>query len=263
MTQSTPTSATGLLTGYYEPELEVRLLPTQEFHAPILAKPEDERTLNLPREKLSAISSRVIAYGRPIDVFFLQIQGSGRLRFKDGQLLRAGYAANNGKPYKSIGKILIERGELSKDQASKDSIEDWMEKNGRKAARDLMNENPRYIFFAEQSLGQNKGPRGAMQVPLTAMGSMAVDPRYYPYGMPIWVETRLPQKGRDFRGKAQSILLMAQDTGNAIKGPMRGDIFFGSGDAAGARAGVMKHQGRWAVFLPKALALRNQSAPSS
>ncbi len=261
--QSTQTEIDGLLTGYYEPEIEVRLSPTQEFHAPILAKPKSLKVQNLPREKLTAISSRVIAYGRPIDVFFLQIQGSGRLRFKDGNIFRAAYAGNNGKAYKSIGKILVERGELTLEKASKDAIEDWMTRNGRKAARALMNENPRYIFFTEQKIEAGEGPRGAMRVPLTAMGSIAVDPRYHPYGVPIWLQTTLPQSGGDFRGKQQSILVMAQDTGNAIRGPLRADLFFGSGQAAGERAGVMKHRAQWSVFLPKALALKNGPKPIS
>ena len=102
-----------------------------------------------------------------------------------------------------------------------------------------------------------------MRVPLTAMGSLAVDPRYHPYGVPIWLDTTLPHKGGDFRGKKQTILVMAQDTGSAIRGPLRGDLFFGSGDAAGARAGVMKHRAVWSVFLPKALALKYAPAPSS
>jgi len=258
--QSTNTESDGLLTGYYEPEMDVRLSPDAEFNEPILAKPKSEAVQNLPRSKLSARSSRVIAYGRAIDVFFLQVQGSGRLRFKDGNVLRAAYAGNNGKGYKSIGKVLVERGELTLETASKQAIEDWMVRNGRAAARELMNQNPRYIFFTEQAIQGNEGPRGAMRVPLTAMSSIAVDPRYHPYGMPIWLQTTLPQQAGDFRGQPQSLLVMAQDTGNAIRGPLRGDLFFGSGEAAGARAGVMKHRAIWTVFLPKALALKNQAA---
>ncbi|MEP1230180.1 MAG: MltA domain-containing protein [Litorimonas sp.] len=261
--QSTDTERDGLLTGYYEPEMEVRLKPDAEFYEPILAKPANKDIQSLSRANLSARSSRVIAYGRPIDVFFLQIQGSGRIRYKNGTSLRAAYAGNNGKSYKSIGKVLVERGELTVQQASKQAIEDWMTRNGRKAARDLMNENPRYIFFTEQKIEGNEGPRGAMRVPLTAMGSLAVDPRYHPYGVPIWLETTLPQKGGDFRGTRQNILVMAQDTGSAIRGPLRGDLFFGSGEQAGARAGVMKHRAVWFVFLPKALALKNTPSPTS
>jgi len=142
---STPDAPDGLLTGYYEPEVEVRLQPDATFSEPILAKPATEAALKLPRAKVTAATSRIIAYGRPIDVFFLQIQGSGRLKYADGRILRAAYAANNGQAYRSIGGVLIARGELTKEQASKQSIADWMTRNGPQAARALMNENPRYI----------------------------------------------------------------------------------------------------------------------
>ena len=258
--QSTNNESDGLLTGYYEPEMDVRIAPDAEFSEPVLAAPKDETVKNLPRAELSARSSRVIAYGRPIDVFFLQVQGSGRLKFGNGYSLRAAYAGNNGKRYKSIGKVLVDRGALTLETASKQAIQDWMAANGPAATRELMNQNPRYIFFTEQKIAAGDGPRGAMRVPLTAMSSMAVDPRYHPYGLPIWLQTTLPKDGSDYRGQKQSVLVMAQDTGSAIRGPLRGDLFFGSGEEAGARAGVMKHRAAWTVFLPKALAQRNQIA---
>jgi len=149
----------------------------------------------------------LIAYGRPIDVFFLQIQGSGRLKYKNGRILRAAYAANNGQPYRSIGGVLIRRGELTREQA--------------------------------------------MRVPLTAMGAIAVDPRYHPYGSLFWLETTLPTRPGDYRGKGTGLLVAAQDTGSAIKGPLRADLFFGSGDKAGDLAGVQKHPVRWTLLLPK------------
>ena len=114
-----PDAADGLLTGYYEPEVEVRLTPSFEFSEPILAKPTNAAKLTLPRAQVNASTSRVIAYGRPIDVFFLQVQGSGRLKYSDGRILRAAYAANNGQAYRSIGAVLIARGELTRDTASK------------------------------------------------------------------------------------------------------------------------------------------------
>ncbi len=251
---TTPTAVDGLLTGYYEPEVDVRLSPTAEFSEPILAKPKSEAKTQLPRAEVNASTSRVIAYGRPIDVFFLQIQGSGRLKYADGRILRAAYAANNGQPYRSIGGVLIRRGELTRDTASKQSIADWMVRNGRKAARDLMNENPRYIYFTEQSINPGEGPQGAMRVPLTAMGAIAVDPRYHPYGSLAWLETTLPTAPGDYRGQATGILVTAQDTGSAIKGPLRADLFFGSGDDAGDRAGVQKHRARWTILLPRNIA---------
>jgi len=251
---TTPNSLDGLLTGYYEPEVEVRLNPNSEFSEPILAAPKSKAKLALPRAEVNASSSRVIAYGRPIDVFFLQIQGSGRLKYSDGRILRAAYAANNGQTYRSIGSVLIRRGELTKEKASKQSIANWMERNGPKAARDLMNENPRYIYFTEQSIRPGEGPQGAMRVPLTEMGAIAVDPRYHPYGSLIWLETTLPTRPGDYRGAPTGVLVAAQDTGGAIKGPLRADLFFGSGKEAGDRAGVQKHRARWTILLPRNIA---------
>ena len=244
----------GLLTGYYEPEIDVRKVANTVYSEPILAKPKTELVQKLERSQLVPNWSRVIAYGKPIDVFFMQIQGSGRIKFRDGTTLRAAYAGNNGKKYISIGKVLVARGEMTVEKASKQAISDWMERSGPEKTRELMNENPRYIFFVEQKIGQGEGPRGAMRVPLTAMGSMAVDPRYHPYGTLAWLETTLPQAPGDFRGKKSGVLVSVQDTGSAIRGPLRGDLFFGAGDVAGDKAGVMKHPVRWTIFVPKAIA---------
>lgn len=247
---------TGLLTGYYEPEVEVRAKPDAIFSEPILTVPTSDTTRTLPRAKLSAQSADVIAYGRPIDVFFLHVQGSGRLHFDDGRTIRAGYAANNGKRYRSIGRVLIDRGELTRDQSAKRNIEQWMDAAGPEKSRALMNENPRYIFFSEQDVPDGVGPKGAMQVPLTAMGSIAVDPKHNPYGIPVWLETRLPQKARDYEGTSTGLLVVTQDTGSAIKGPRRGDLFFGAGSNAGSLAGVMKHPARWTTLMPRTLVER-------
>lgn len=245
----------GLLTGYYEPEVEVRYVADPEFSEPILAKPESDDIRTRPRAELSAESARVIAYGRPIDVFFLQVQGSGRLHYDDGRVLRAAYGGNNGHRYKSIGRVLIDRGEIKPDQSSKRNIEEWMAQAGPEKARELMNENPRYIYFSEQKIAPGEGPRGAMQVPLTPMGSIAVDPRYHPYGTLAWLDTRLPRTARDFDGEPTGLLVVAQDTGSAIRGGLRGDLFFGPGPSAGALAGMMKHRVRWTLLVPRELAL--------
>lgn len=244
----------GLLTAYYAPEIEVRLQADAEFSEPVLTRPTDEKTRTLPRKSLNAGSSKVLAYGRPIDVFFLQIQGSGRIRFKDGTRYMAAFNGHNSQKYKSIGRVLIARGEMTRTEASKQAIEDWMAKAGPEATRALMNENPRYIFFKTEHLIEGRGPRGAMGVPLTNMGSLAVDPRFHPYGALIWLNTTLPQKADDFIGKPAGALVVAQDTGSAIKGAQRGDMYFGTGLDAGARAGVMKHKADWTYVLPCALA---------
>ena len=247
---------TGMLTGYYETEIEVRAVPDATYSEPILRPPSDETIRSQPRSGLNASSAAVIAYGRPVDVFFLHVQGSGRLHFPNGKSLRVGYAGNNGHSYKSIGRVLIDRGEMTLDASSKRSIEGWMERAGPEEARALMNENPRYIFFEEQAVKLDEGPKGAIQVPLTPMGSIAIDPTHRPYGVPVWLETRLPRDRRDHQGYATSLLVVTQDTGNAIKGPNRGDLFFGPGKEAGALAGMMKHPARWTVLIPRTLAER-------
>lgn len=278
---SAPGTETGLLTAYYEPELEVRGARQGEFTEPVLGRPDDLITVDLgafdpdlagknlvgqveagtlkpydPRARIAAERAPVIAWGRPADVFFLQVQGSGRLQFADGTRMRAAYAANNGRDYRSIGRVLIERGELTADQASKAGIERWMREAGPEAARDLMNENPRYIFFSAQPVEDpGRGPNGAQGAPLTPLASMAVDPEFHPYGAPVWLETRLPRAPGDAEAEAAGLLVVAQDTGGAIKGPMRGDLFWGTGEEAGALAGVMKHQAEWTVLLPVQLAL--------
>lgn len=253
---STPEETEGLLTGYYEPELSVRKVANSTYSEPILARPKSEAVMSWPRSKIKATSSRVIAYGKPIDVFFMQIQGSGRLKFSDGRVMRASYAGNNGYSYTSIGKVLVEQGELSVDQSSKRAIEKWMKQAGPKKARALMNKNKRYIFFREQAISAGDGPTGAMRVPLVKMGSIAIDPSYHPYGTLVWLNTKLPAKARDYVGYDTGILVNAQDTGNAIRGPLRADLFFGPGKDAGALAGVMKHPVAWTILLPAALALR-------
>lgn len=254
LTLTSETAGEGLLTGYYEPEVDVRRVADAIYYEPILALPSKKSLRKKKRAELTSKSARVIAYGKPIDVFFLQIQGSGRLKFGDGRVLRAAYAGNNGHPYKSIGRVLIDRGEIKAHQSSKRDIERWMAANGPGASRALINENPRYIFFSEQKIFTGEGPRGAMRVPLTGMASIAVDPRYHPYGSLVWIETTLPQAPGDYRGQKRAFLVAAQDTGSAIKGPLRADLFFGSGPLAGSFAGVMKHPVRWTIFVPKAIA---------
>ena len=255
---STPEAGEGLLTGYYEPEIAVRRVPSREFSEPVLARPDDPAVQALPRAEQGPRSSRVIAYGRPIDVFFMQVQGSGRIRFADGLTLRAAFAGHNSLPYTSIGRVLVERGEMELSAASKGAIERWMRSNGPEATRELMNSNARYVFFEEQAVPSSgsTGPQGAMRVPLTDMGSIALDPRYHPYGTVALLETTLPRAKGDFRGVPATLLVVGQDTGGAIRGPLRGDLFFGSGEAAGELAGVMKHPVRWTLLLPKRLAER-------
>lgn len=253
---ATSSQNTGKLTGYYAPQVEVRRQADAVFSEPILARPSSSSLQNQPRKNINATTSRVLAYGRPMEVFFLQIQGSGRIKFPDGTVYRAAYDGHNSHKYVSVGKVLVARGEMTLAQASKQAIEDWMVRAGPVKARALMNENPRYIFFKTEALVGDLGPKGAMRAPLTAMGSIAVDPRYHPYGALVWMRVKLPQFGGDYNGAESGLLVSAQDTGNAIRGPMRGDLYYGAGDEAGARAGVTKHDAMWTLFLPRSLALR-------
>lgn len=247
---------TGMVTGYYQPEIQARRVKDAVYSEPILSPPDDEAVLSWPRSKISDSVATPIAYGKPMEVFFMQIQGSGVLNLGSGEKVRAAYAKNNGYAYTSIGRLLVERGEIHKDQSSKQDIENWMDQAGPDKARALMNENKRYIFFSEETLQAGEGPKGAQRVPLTDMASIAVDPSFYPYGLPVWLETQIPSGKGDYKGTAQQLLVIAQDTGKAIRGEHRADLYFGSGDAAGDKAGTMKHPARWTILLPLHLALQ-------
>lgn len=268
-------TSSGLLTGYYEPEVEVRRTRQGEFTQPIRSRPEDLLTANLGDFSTDLAGQRLmgrvegnrfipyreraeietgnagapLAWGRPIDVFFLQIQGSGRLVFEDGETLRAAFSAHNGLPYASIGRELVARGEMELHQASKTGIEAWLNDNGPEATAELFAVNPRYVFFGLEPLPDPElGPRGAAGLPLTPMASIAVDPEFLPYGVPVIVSADLPDAS-GWQG-----LMVTQDTGGAIRGPMRGDLFYGWGDTAERRAGSTRSQAEWIVLLPHAVA---------
>jgi membrane-bound lytic murein transglycosylase A len=270
--------AEGLFTGYFEIELQGSATPDQTYNVPVYRKPPDHVTVNLGEFDPSLAGKTVVGrvengklrpyYARgdiqngvldgkgielvwlkdPLDAFMLHVQGSGRVALPDGRKARIGYAANNGHPYKSIGRELIDRGDLQPEHAAWSDIRAWMEANPEKAA-DLLAVNRRYIFFDEIT---GDGPIGAQGVALTAGRSMAVDTRYIPLGLPLWLDTDMP--GQD-AGPLRRLML-AQDTGSAIKGPVRGDFFWGTGDAALEKAGRMKSRGRYYLLLPKLLANR-------
>lgn len=269
---------TGRLTGYYEPYVEVRSQPDTEFSMAIRARPNDLLTGDLGQFIAGLEGQRIVgraadqrfepyrtraeieranlgvplAWGRPIDVFFLQIQGSGRLLYPDGGQARVRFAAHNGRPYVSIGRILINRGELSPNNASKQDIEDWLRRRGPRAWQALFNENPRYVFFTLDALDDpNLGPLGAQGAPLTPMASLAIDPQHHAWGVPILLSADLPD-APNWQG-----LVVSQDAGGAITGQTRGDLFYGWGDAAGARAGRQNDpSARWVILLPNGLADR-------
>ena len=267
----------GLLTGYYEPFVEVRETPGDGFTQPLRRRPDDLVTVDLglfeddlavrrivgevrdgrlvhykDRAAIEAADAgEVFAWGRPIDVFFLQIQGSGRLVFPDGSQERAAFAAHNGQPYHSIGRELIRRGELEPHAASKAGIERWLNENGPEATAELFSVNPRYVFFASESLTDpSLGPRGSSGVALTPMASIAIDTRQHAHGVPVWLEADLP----DLAGWYG--LVIAQDSGGAINGPLRGDFFWGWGETAERRAGTTRAQAEWTLLLPHTVVAR-------
>jgi membrane-bound lytic murein transglycosylase A len=182
----------------------------------------------------------------PIELFFLQVQGSGRVQLPDGSLVRIGYADQNGHPYQSIGRWLVAQGELTLDKASMDGIKRWAQDNPQRL-QELLNANPSYVFFREMP-ASGGGPVGALGVPLSEGRSIAVDPRYVPLGAPVFLATTQPLSERPLER-----LVMAQDTGGAIKGAVRADFFWGFGTEAGREAGKMRQQGRMWVLLPKGM----------
>lgn len=262
-------------TGYFEPTFEARLSPQPPYTEPIPALPQDlisdgsrvwqqlpngQRRPYPTRAEITQRGVMPLAYAHPADVFFLQIQGSGRLILPDGRTLRAAYAAHNGQPFKSTANWLMNKGWISRGEASMTGIRAWMDRTTAARARQAMNANPRFVFFKLMPEGDPAlGPNGSFNVPLTPLGSMAVDTSYYPGGLPMFVQTSAPGLGGNWSG-----LLVAQDTGGAIKGPVRGDIYFGTGTAAGAAADTVNAPGRLWVLLPRVLAERirraNQSA---
>ena len=187
----------------------------------------------------------------PVDVFMLHVQGSGRVVLPDKRVVRVGFAGHNGLPYESIGRALIDQGELQPGKASWPEIRDWIQRNPAKAAA-LFALNPRFIFFRFiEGVPSEAGPIGAQGVPLTPGRSLAVDRRYVPLGLPVWLDTTWPSEQRPLQR-----LLIAQDAGNAIKGVVRGDYFWGYGADALAFAGKMKSRGRYYLLVPAAAAAR-------
>ena len=252
--------ASGLITGYYEPMLDAQRKPGGQYRFPLYSPPADLATrrpywtrqelATLPAARAS-LRGREIAYVvDPLDALVLQIQGSGRLRITepDGsvRIVRLAYAGHNDRPYASVGRWLIDRGELPAGQASWPAIKDWARRNPARVD-ELLWANPRYVFFREEPLPDPAvGPRGAMGVPLTPGRSIAVDPRSVPYGTPVWIDTTEPLGSTPLRR-----LVLAQDTGSAIVGAVRADYFWGWGGDAAEQAGRMKQPLRMWVLWPR------------
>jgi membrane-bound lytic murein transglycosylase A len=252
--------AEGLITGYFEPLLEARRQPQGAFRTPLHAAPADLATRKpwytrqqidtLPAAQ-AALRGREIAYvADPLDALLLQIQGSGRLRVTepDGRerLVRLAYAGHNDHAYRSVGRWLVDQGELKLEQASWPAIRAWARANPTRR-NELLWANPRTVFFREEALPDpTLGPRGAMGVPLTAQRSIAVDPQSVPYGTPVWLDTTEPLSAQPLQR-----LTLAQDTGSAITGAVRADFFWGEGANAEAQAGRMKQPLRMWVLWPR------------
>ena len=276
---STDGATQGLVTGYYEPLLRGSRERRGPYQVPLYAPPDDLLTIDLAsvhpdlknmRLRGRLEGRRVVPYysraeiedgkapvsGKeivwvddPIEAFFLQIQGSGRVRLENGGMLRLGYADQNGLPYASIGRTLIERAELQPGEASMQGIKNWARAHPERLAG-LLHRNPSYVFFKElPGADAAQGPIGALGVPLTAQRSIAVDPRFIPLGAPVFLATTWPA-----REEPLARLVIAQDTGGAIRGAVRADFFWGFGPEAGEMAGKMRQEGRLWVLLPYGLA---------
>ncbi len=238
-----------LFTGYYEPELPGALQRGGEFQHPIYAPPPDlvagEPWLTRRQiEETDALAGREIVWlASPVDRFFLQVQGSGRITLPDGQMIRVGFAAKNGHPYTSIGAELIRRGEMHPDRASAQALRDWIAAHPE-SKQALLWTNPSYVFFREIiDVAATDGPIGTSGKSITPLRSIAVDPGFTPLGLPVWIEKS---------GEAPlNRLMVAQDTGSAIKGAQRADIFYGTGPVAGDIAGQTKSTGRMIALFPK------------
>ncbi|UVJ43746.1 MltA domain-containing protein [Pseudomonas sp. LS1212] len=265
----------GLITGYYEPVYPGSLAQTGDNTIPVYGVPEDLIVVSLdsvypelkgkrlrgrlegrtlkPYDVAGVINSQgvkapVLAWlTDPMDLQFLQIQGSGRIQLDDGRQLRIGYADQNGHPYRPIGRWLVEQGELKKEDVTMGSIDAWAKANPTRIP-ELLASNPSYVFFSTRP-DSNEGPRGSLNVPLTAGYSVAVDRKVVPLGSLLWLSTTRPD------GSALARPVAAQDTGGAITGEVRADLFWGTGDEAGKLAGDMKQQGQIWMLWPKNVAL--------
>lgn len=263
----------GLITGYYEPLLRGSRKPSSRYRYPIFSVPDDLLVVDLGdlypelkglrlRGRLEgrrvvpyytraqierrdgAVSAKPLYWvDDPIELFFLQVQGSGQLMLDTGERVRVGYGDQNGHPYRSIGRHLIDKGELTLEQASMQGIKAWAQQNPDKLA-DVLHHNASYVFFRD--LPNNlSGPIGALGVPVSAGRTLAVDPRFVPLGAPVYLSTTWPNSKKPLQR-----LMLAQDTGSAIRGAVRGDYFWGPGEQAGTQAGRMNQRGKFWVLLP-------------
>jgi membrane-bound lytic murein transglycosylase A len=277
--------AAGLFTGYYEPQLRGSRTRHAPYLTPLYGLPGDMVTADLGvfREGLRGqrLTGRVeqnrfvpyypraeivknglpqapalVFVDDPVDAFFLQVQGSGRVVLDDGSVVRAAYAGQNGHPYTAVGAVLIQMGELKREDVSMQSIRAWLAAHPDRADA-LLDRNASYVFFALQPLGDPAlGANGAQGIPLTPGASLAVDGSVHPLGLPLWLDTNAPAADPAQPDIRLQRLLIAQDTGGAIRGAVRGDVYWGFGPEAGGIAGRMRGNGGVTALLPKSVAAR-------
>ena len=260
----------GFFTGYYETEVEGSLTPTDEFKVPLYSPPKNligKKSTIFGQYDRKQIESGVlkdkgleICYVKdPVDAFFAQIQGSTRVKLDNGKLMRLNYIASNGKPYTPVGRWLIDQGIITREEMSMDKIRDWMEANP-KEGEELRLRNRSYVFFSETSLGPQDECIGSQGIPLTPWRSLAVDPSAHVYGTPIWVQAEFPLKDVAPVDPFHH-LMFAQDTGSAIKGPARADIYFGHGEDVTHIAGRIKQFGHFVMLVPKDVSVSGTQGP--
>jgi membrane-bound lytic murein transglycosylase A len=248
----------GFLTGYYEPIIEGSRVPSAEFNVPLYRKPADlgDHESSTYHDR-SAIEEGALA-GRkleicwlkdPTDLFFAQIQGSARVRIEDGKVLRLNYNGHNGWPYTPIGRILIAREIVLREEMSMDRIREWIQANP-KEGKELRRRNKSYVFFRETSLSEHEEPVGAQGVSLTPGRSIATDKSIHIYGTPFFIEAELPLESERSENNFQR-LMVSQDTGSAIRGSARADLYFGSAEASASVAGRIRHVGQFTILIPR------------
>jgi membrane-bound lytic murein transglycosylase A len=284
------TQSAGLLTGYYEPLIKGSRIPDATFKIPIYRRPADLVNVVAESERGAKSASythlrktehglepyltraeieqgglvgqglELMYFKDPVDVFFMQIQGSGRVELPDGTKVRVTYDGKNGYPYTSIGRVLIDAGQLTAEAMSLQALKQWLRAD-RERAKAVMWKNQSYVFFRELTGVEAKGAMGVNGIPLQPGRSLAVDTSFYAIGTPIYVDA--PEIAHVTKAGGFRRLMIAHDVGSAIKGSERGDIYFGSGDNAGRLAGITKQTGRFFVLLPEAKALEHATASST
>jgi membrane-bound lytic murein transglycosylase A len=244
--------APGKFTGYFEPELRGSRAPSRIFTVPVYRRPTDLgdgpylTRAEIEQGALKGKGLEIAWVQDPVALYEVQVQGSGRIHLAEGGVLSIGFDGSNNRPYTAIGGVLADMGVMRRDEVNWPAIRDWLKRNPQDG-REVMRKNERYIFFKDTRTAAAAGSQG---VALTAQRSIAVDPAFTPYGTPIWIDTQRPVAGKPGQLEMYRHLLIAQDSGAAIKGPARGDVFFGSGARAADWAGRMVGNGRAIVLVP-------------